>query len=95
MADTPGTTLDLCGLRRIAEAATPGPWVVAAENHEDVRIETAAPMPKAEHAYGDQTVIGSSEWTHCTDEDAAFIAAFNPATVLALLDIIEGKANAR
>lgn len=54
---------------------TPGPWTVAGEIYDDIRIITLHPMPKADHCYGDQTVVGSSEWTHVSDEDARLIAA--------------------
>jgi hypothetical protein len=40
-----------------------------------VIIETAHPMPVQDHAYGDQTVVGSSEWTFLREEDARLIAA--------------------
>jgi hypothetical protein len=54
---------------------TPGPWVVTGVEYDDVRIETLHPMPEASHAYGDQTIIGSSEWTYLEDANAHLIAA--------------------
>jgi hypothetical protein len=54
---------------------TPGPWVVTGVEYDDVRIETLHPMPEASHAYGDQTIVGSSEWTYLEDANARLIAA--------------------
>ena len=56
------------------KGATPGPWVAVGEEYDDVRIETLHAMPKALHAYGDQTVVGSSEWTFLYNTDARLIA---------------------
>lgn len=64
--------------------ATPGPWRAVGENYDAVRIVTAHEMPQPDHSYGRQTVVGSSEWTHVTDEDARLIAS-TPDTATALL----------
>lgn len=67
-------TLDLDHLRRVAEAATPGPW----EQERDGHIVCEATVR------GD-LVAEASHWT----TDAAHIAAFDPPTVLALIDRLE------
>lgn len=61
-------TPDVTELRRLAEAATPGPWSTAAFQ---LVIDVARRI--------DVGMCGHRD-------DAAFIAAANPATVLALLD---------
>jgi hypothetical protein len=64
----------LTKVKAALKGATPGPWVAVGEEYDDVRIETLHPMPKALHAYGDQTVVGSSEWTFLDNTDALLIA---------------------
>lgn len=66
-------TLDLKRLREIANAATPGPWRAA-------EYGAVMTMENEDVAQGD---LGQVE------ENAAHIAAFNPETVIALLDRIE------
>lgn len=67
---TPETIAEL---RRLAEAATPGPWSYFGPDQHgcDPCIESA------DHYVTD---------LHATDEDAAYIVAANPAVMLALLD---------
>lgn len=61
-------------LRRLAEAATPGPWYVE----------------KRPHTYWEmRTKYGSLIFRDANECDAAYIAAVNPKTVLGLLDEIE------
>ena len=64
----PDLTPDLAELRRLAEAATPGPWTTAAFQ---LVIDVARRI--------DVGMCGHRD-------DAAYIAAANPAVVLALLD---------
>jgi hypothetical protein len=67
---------DIDKLRALAEAATPGPW-----SHEAVRfMQHDVHTPDSVEADGMSTITC---WHRC---DAAFIAAFNPTAVLALLD---------
>ena len=68
MTDWTTTPEMLAELRRLAEAATPGPWATAAFQ---LVIDVARRI--------DVGMCGHRD-------DAAFIAAANPATVLALLD---------
>lgn len=66
-------TIDTKRLRELAEAATPGPW-------------------KEQHWKGapDGCVYSSNEWvSNASVENASFIAAANPQTVIALLDEID------
>ena len=76
---------DWTAMRRLAEAATPGPWEVVS--------------PHTDENPGTNPVVasGSERWWHIAeilegidgapeDANAAYIAAANPAAVLALLD---------
>jgi hypothetical protein len=77
-------TLTRDAVEKMLADATPGPWRAVGENYDAVRIVTAHEMPQPDHSYGRQTVVGSSEWTHVTDEDARLIAS-TPDTATALL----------
>jgi hypothetical protein len=82
--------MNIADLKAAAEAATPGPWKVSdGGNYEATRIQTLIPQPPANHCYGDNTIVGSSEWTHVKDEDATFIALANPTTILKLIAVVE------
>ena len=69
---TPEPALDLDGLRKIAEAATRGPWWTGQHSlgarKIDVMSDGGWHMPK-------------------TEADAAHIAAFDPPTVLRLIEL--------
>ena len=72
-------TPDVAELRRLAEAATPGPW----------SLTDGDPAMSGQHwTIRRQGVPGIriSGFTYGFNGDAAFIAAANPAAVLALLD---------
>ncbi|HHN2098504.1 TPA: ead/Ea22-like family protein [Pseudomonas aeruginosa] len=81
---------DHAELRRLAEAATPGPWTLYVP--EDYQGPEELPGYGVECAEGRAIVWGALEpETGCQfDRDAEFIAAANPKTVLALLDEIDG-----
>ena len=73
------TDLNLTKLRRIAEAATPGPWnlhTLRTDETHDIRgsIDDEANI-----------VI----YAECEDADAAHVATFDPPTVLALIARLE------
>jgi hypothetical protein len=81
---------NLSELRRLAEGATPHQWVwhtsnswrrLKAENH-GVRLNVLEPFV-ASDGHPDLTIDQS---------DMNFIAACNPATILALLDMVEAQA---
>jgi len=57
-------------LKRLAEAATPGPWVAAINTNMDNKVS---------HSFGDICQTGKDIG------DAIFIAAANPAAVLELI----------
>lgn len=61
-------------LRRLAKAATPGPWLADDSDVED--------------AFGKSVIQGYCQIA-CSKEDAEFIAAVNPATFLSILDELE------
>ena len=64
-------------LRKLAEAATPGPWAtLLLANGADVR---------APHASGGSCWVAETR----SNDDAAYIAAASPDVVLRLLDVVE------
>ena len=78
-------TTDLTELRRLAEAATPGPWEAfgAVDGRRGERwLGVTTDMRAIESARAGDVFAAQN----CTRQDALFIAAANPATVLALLD---------
>lgn len=74
-------------LREKATKATPGPWRVRKHGLDDGNIAIDGPTPV--YSTWDFTLAKvGSRIAPKVNEDAAFIAAANPATVLALLDRI-------
>ncbi|HDQ4479369.1 TPA: ead/Ea22-like family protein [Pseudomonas aeruginosa] len=80
---------DHAELRRLAKAATPGPWTLYVP--EDYQGPEELPGYGVECAEGRAIVWGALEpETGCQfDRDAEFIAAANPKAILALLDEID------
>lgn len=76
------TTPDLTELRRLAEAATPGPWESFLDCGE-WQITTV------EEDTEDEITVATSP----DGNDGSFIAAANPAVVLWLLNELEGMTN--
>ena len=76
-------TPDMAELRRLAEAATPGPWrteyLMGAGNDLLTAIVAGRATPD------DLRVIGST----LAERDGKFVAAANPSVVLALLDELD------
>ena len=72
---------DLTNLRKIAEAATPGPWV-----YGDNRDGLGNKLHPAKFP-GKYNPIADFEYTE--DEDAEHIATFDPMTVLSLITRLE------
>ena len=78
-------TPDLAELRRLAEAATPGPWEAfgAVDGRRGERwLGVTTDMRAIESARAGDVFAAQN----CTRQDALFIAAANPAVMLALLD---------
>ena len=76
------TTIDTDRLRALAEAATPGPWEDVSNRYGYDVSETWAVEPVAPSVHNIcHVTVGQ--------RDAAYIAAADPQTVLALLDEIE------
>ena len=78
-------TPDVAELRRLAEAATPGPWEAfgAVDGRRGERwLGVTTDMRAIESARAGDVFAAQD----CTRQDALFIAAANPAAVLALLD---------
>lgn len=69
-----GNSMNIEELKRLAEAATPGPWVAAINTNMDNKVS---------HSFGDICQTGKDIG------DAIFIAAANPAAVLELIDYVE------
>lgn len=80
-------------LRRVAEAATPGPWSECGHSRGGCSCgmvwSRAADLPVAEAWGGDEEAPEPSEGARA---NAAFIAAANPSNILSLLDELEAKA---
>lgn len=73
------TDPDLAELRRLAEVATPGPWQASFD-----QSEVASPCGD-----GSYDLVCAAIANGATDpKNAAFIAAANPAAILALLDCV-------
>lgn len=70
---------DLTDLRKIAEAATPGPWEVD-------NLDQVVRTPNYDIVH-DDSCADSEEWSANTD--APFIATFDPPTVLSLITRLE------
>ena len=91
-------TPDIAELRRLAEAATPGPWEAfgAVDGRRGERwLGVTTDMRATESARAGDVFAAQD----CTRQDALFIAAANPAAVLGLLDHLahmrEARDNAR
>ena len=76
---------NLAELRRLAESATPGPWEAfgAVDGRRCERWLGVTTDMRATEAARAGDVFAAQD---CTRQDALFIAAANPAAVLALLD---------
>ena len=74
----------LAELRRLAEAATPGPWEAfgAVGGRGERWLGVTTDMRATEAARAGDVFAAQG----CTRQDVLFIAAANPAVVLALLD---------
>ena len=97
-ANTRHETPDVAELRRLAEAATPGPWEAfgAVDGRRGERwLGVTTDMRATESARAGDVFAAQD----CTRQDALFIAAANPAAVLGLLDHLahmrEARDNAR
>lgn len=90
--------VDTKKLRELAESATPGPWstnapsatkvvdVGVVQGEEDYEDYAFARGPATYRKVGDAY---NGPWRKQADQDAAFIAAANPQTVIALLDLVD------
>ena len=87
-------TPDVAELRRLAEAATPGPWDYY-RPHPNYRAYAVDRVMPGGHLGEDVATTGDV----CAEENGAYIAAANPAAVLGLLDrlahMTEARDNAR
>lgn len=85
--------IDTKELRRVAEAATPGPWRMVPDErtYRDLNGHpTGNEYIAGYDVHSDaREIIGCEGINPAQETDAAFIAAANPATVLALLDRVE------
>ena len=76
-------TIDTTKLRQLAQKATPGPWGYELDHGSYLRIYSDADS-------GIVDGCGCCGSPNCDEVNATFIAAANPATVLALLDKLDG-----
>lgn len=84
------SNIDKRALREAAEKATPGVWVYLPKN-TSIEYDYGS-----DDSQGSVTYMDSGDFTqNQTDLNGAFIAAANPATVLALLDELEAKEEQR
>ena len=82
------TDLDLTKLRKIAEAATPGPWEAGMTTFGDPNDgPTHSCVREAGSEWFDH--VAASEGCGEADLNMAHIAAFDPPTVLELIDEVE------
>lgn len=81
-------TIDTAKLRALAEAATPGPWSVGHDDKECASTLRAQPVLATTGKPQGRPVDVIIPFGRA-HSDAAFIAAANPQTVIALLDEIE------
>lgn len=81
------TALNKQALREAAEKATPGPWYVHDKPCEDGNYG----IDTSDKEFLAEAVVwwGFARQSIWREEDAKFIAAANPATMLALLDELE------
>ena len=75
-------TLDVTELKRLAQAATPGPWHVSGYAPEAIRSSNSIVRAVARRAAPEDT------WD-VARRDAAYIAAANPQAILALIERLE------
>ena len=78
------TPQEATALRKFAEAATPGPWIAAGPSYgasRPVRLNSVV------QNQGDESLSIADDID--ADEDATFIAAANPRSILDLLDTID------
>lgn len=83
--------VDMNELEKLAKAATPGLWAYSPERDtHDFAIHAADAELGNRHSSGSAKggVVGSSEWIWLKEEDGRFIAAANPQTVLALIQMV-------
>lgn len=76
--------LNLTELRKVAEAATPGPWLRNPNDRCEVLAENDDPMfPEFPFEF---VITDCNGQASISEQDFAHIIAFHPPTVLALLD---------
>ena len=80
-------------LRRLAEAATPGPWKIAPAGTKAYEREDPYPFDMIQVAPA-RFVRTEGRGENEANSNAAFIAAANPATILSLLDRLEAAETA-
>jgi hypothetical protein len=104
MNDMMAQQIDLTELRRLAKAATPGPWISPPRQNDYgpwVKIGKFVPSTRGDLSLWWHEVAVTRSYLRNSqavydkaDPDAAYIAAANPATILRLLDLIEQLSDA-
>lgn len=71
-------------LRRLAEAATKGPWYFVTSEGADFTVIADVPNVEPGKVAWGHEIIGTSEWMRACDSDLEYIAACDPTTIAAL-----------
>lgn len=79
------TELDLAHYRKVAEAATPGPWLQPIEEEPRLISDPSGGMSLLGLSVDDEAIVSELE-------DATFIATFNPQVVLRFIAALEALA---
>lgn len=76
-------------LKAISEASTKGPWISCRWN-DDALIQEANPSQET-LSWNDPSIYIAKMggWSYSFTKNSTFIAAMNPTTVLALLELVE------
>ena len=79
-------------LRRIAQAATSGPWTVEQEIEETDfgKIKIFSVDPVTAFSWYDDSAMAHTALDTLEEADAEFIATFNPQRVLEMIDTLRG-----
>lgn len=82
--------IDINELRRLAQAATPGPWYIGSGTYEGRNIYSAKAVTDDEgFTYNPVVATAEDDGAVCWDANARLIAAANPAAISKLLDRLE------
>ena len=88
--------IEINELRRLAQAATPGPWYIGSGTYEGRNIYSAEAVTDDEgFTYNPVVATAEDDGVVCWDANARLIAAANPAAITELLDRLEAAERER